>query len=365
MKKSQRVKKFNTMLVLVLLLLFAFGSRTEAKAVPKINCKKVTLIQGKKKKLKVSGVSAKKVRWISKNNSIATVSRKGVVRAKKKGNTVIIAKVGKKKFRCKVTVQAKTTKKKKKKKHKKDLYDVADDKVNAVIKELFGGHPEKYSEVERAYKIANWICSHTKYSKKNYTMSYDGKKYDLRAAFWVTPILKGTAKCSGFADLYTYMGWKVKLKFKTCISRKENHEISMVQIDGKYYWIDLSFHAGESKPMIEKVFQSKYARNWNYLKSFSNIELCTSRRFDDLHYEVTHKYYKVLESSNENYQKIEVNKKEFEKAWDRSAPENRLLSSTQYGTERKFYPESNDKSWYYYETFIETNMYERGDYMNY
>lgn len=115
MKKGQRARQFNMMLIVMLFLLFTFGSQLEARVVPKIDCKKITLIQGKKKRLKVSGISAKKVRWVSKNNSIATVSRKGIVRAKKKGNTVIIAKAGKKKLRCKVNVQAKITNKKKEK----------------------------------------------------------------------------------------------------------------------------------------------------------------------------------------------------------------------------------------------------------
>ena len=75
MKKGQRARQFNMMLIVMLFLLFTFGSQLEARVVPKIDCKKITLIQGKKKRLKVSGISAKKVRWVSKNNSIATVSR--------------------------------------------------------------------------------------------------------------------------------------------------------------------------------------------------------------------------------------------------------------------------------------------------
>jgi hypothetical protein len=367
MKKGQRARQFNMMLVVMLFLLFTFGSQLEARVVPKIDCKKITLIQGKKKRLKVSGISAKKVRWVSKNNSIATVSRKGIVRAKKKGNTVIIAKAGKKKLRCKVNVQAKITNKKKKK-HKKDLYDVADDKANAAIQELFGGHPEKYSEAERAYKVADWICSHVKYSTKDYYEKYNGDTYYVGAGNWETGLLKGTAKCSGFASLYVYMGWKVNLEFKPCLSAEANHAMNIVRIDGKYYWIDLTAHDGKPK-LNGKVFRSKYDGDKKRLNTFSNMNLCTSRRFDDIHKQTSYKlsaYGKRIGFYNTGYQTVKVTKEEFDEEWDKAKPENKTINSAVHGDERCFFT-GNDNEIYYYEHWDEiiTDMYERGDYMNY
>ena len=46
-----------------------------------------------------------KITWTSSKKSVATVSSKGVVKAKKKGTAVIAAKYGKKKLTCKVTVK--------------------------------------------------------------------------------------------------------------------------------------------------------------------------------------------------------------------------------------------------------------------
>lgn len=65
-----------------------------------------TLTAGRKLKLKVSGTS-KKIKWSSSKKSVATVSSKGVVRAKKKGTATITAKVGGKKLKCKVKVTKK------------------------------------------------------------------------------------------------------------------------------------------------------------------------------------------------------------------------------------------------------------------
>jgi hypothetical protein len=74
-----------------------------------LNKKKVTLTVGKTVKLRVKGVSAKKVTWSSSKNKIAAVSKKGVVKAQKAGKAKITAKVNGKKYQCSVTVKAKSS----------------------------------------------------------------------------------------------------------------------------------------------------------------------------------------------------------------------------------------------------------------
>ena len=85
---------------------FVPGQHTDAKAKVKLNKKKLVLTVGKKAKLKVKGTK-KKVKWSSSKKKIATVTKKGVVKAKKKGTAKIVAKIGKKKYTCKVVVKAK------------------------------------------------------------------------------------------------------------------------------------------------------------------------------------------------------------------------------------------------------------------
>ena len=77
----------------------------EAAKAPKLNKKTITLRAGGKKQLKVKNLKKKqKVKWKSSKKKIATVSKKGLVRAKKIGITKIVAKVGKKKLVCHVRV---------------------------------------------------------------------------------------------------------------------------------------------------------------------------------------------------------------------------------------------------------------------
>lgn len=73
-------------------------------AATKINKKKVTLIKGQTTTLKITGTQ-KKIKWSSSKKSVASVSSKGKVTAKKKGTATITAKVGSKKYTCDVSVQ--------------------------------------------------------------------------------------------------------------------------------------------------------------------------------------------------------------------------------------------------------------------
>lgn len=77
---------------------------SHAAAKMQISKKTATITKGKTLKLRIKNAKGKKIRWFSSKKKIATV-KKGKVTAKKAGKTTITAKVGKKKFRCKVTVK--------------------------------------------------------------------------------------------------------------------------------------------------------------------------------------------------------------------------------------------------------------------
>lgn len=72
----------------------------------KLNKTKLVLQVGKSYKLKLKNYK-KKVKWSSSKKTVATVSKKGNVKAKKAGTAKITAKAGKKKYTCKVQVQKK------------------------------------------------------------------------------------------------------------------------------------------------------------------------------------------------------------------------------------------------------------------
>lgn len=109
--KKLRWKKFLTVALVIALLVSGIpASGVQAKSKISLNRKKVTLYVGKSVKLKLKGTKAK-VKWSSSKKKIATVSKKGLVKAKKKGTCKITAKSLSKKYVCKVTVKKKSVKK--------------------------------------------------------------------------------------------------------------------------------------------------------------------------------------------------------------------------------------------------------------
>ena len=112
MKTIQKQMKICLSAILLLLMMAVTCNTVSAAGTKslKLNKKKATITEGKTLKLKAAVKPKKaKVTWSSNKKKVATVSKKGVVKAKKKGKATITAKSGKKKATCKVTVKAKKT----------------------------------------------------------------------------------------------------------------------------------------------------------------------------------------------------------------------------------------------------------------
>ena len=69
----------------------------------KINKTNITIGVGSTYKLKIQN-NKKKVKWSSSNSKVAKVNKNGTVTGLKKGTVTITAKVGSKKYKCKVKV---------------------------------------------------------------------------------------------------------------------------------------------------------------------------------------------------------------------------------------------------------------------
>lgn len=101
-------KRRISILLAGVLLITVLGDtvNTQAAAKERLNQTKVTVTVGKSVTLKVKNTK-KKVKWSTSNKKVATVSKKGKVTGKKAGKATITAKVGGKKYTCKVTVKKK------------------------------------------------------------------------------------------------------------------------------------------------------------------------------------------------------------------------------------------------------------------
>lgn len=105
-----------------------------------INSSTATITAGQKKTLKVTDAPGK-VTWKSSKTSVATVSSKGVVKAKKAGKVTITATSGNQKVSCKVTV-------------KKNVYTSTKLTLNNINRYDVAGHAHK-----AYYKGGKIVCS--------------------------------------------------------------------------------------------------------------------------------------------------------------------------------------------------------------
>lgn len=96
-----------------------------------INKKSLRIVKKKKSTLKIKGC-LDKVKWVSNNKRVATVSSKGVVKGKKIGNALIYAYVGSQYFGCAVSVVSK--------------------KMNTIVKKAYSLKKGKYSQAKRMLK---------------------------------------------------------------------------------------------------------------------------------------------------------------------------------------------------------------------
>ena len=92
-------------LMMIFMLVAILSLPLTAQAKVRINKKKATIGIDRTVQLKVKGTK-KKVKWRSYNRNIASVNKKGLVYGEHAGKTTIEAKVGGKKYKCRVTVKS-------------------------------------------------------------------------------------------------------------------------------------------------------------------------------------------------------------------------------------------------------------------
>lgn len=96
-------KRIRIIMTLVLFICIFSVNSISVHAALKISRDAVTIVKGNTYQLKIKGTK-KSAKWVSKKKSIASVSAKGKIKAKKKGTCTIVAKVNGKKYRCKINV---------------------------------------------------------------------------------------------------------------------------------------------------------------------------------------------------------------------------------------------------------------------
>lgn len=208
------MKKSFSKLVTALLLALAIcvtgvignEASVDAKTKVKISNTKITLTVGQSKTLKVKGTT-KKAKWSSSKKSVATVSKKGKVVAKKAGSAMVIAKIGKKKYKCKVTV-----------KDKKKSQSTNSVKPSTPNTPSVSNTPNKPVEIKYG-KVAGNVTY--------YYNSYRGNVADTGAMVYLLP-KNGKAKNIPDQDYVTWTYPSTILK-----EQLNNNQAYVAKVDGK------------------------------------------------------------------------------------------------------------------------------------
>jgi len=210
-----------------------------------LNKKSLTLAKGKKVTLKLKNAKASKVKWTSKNKKVATVTKKGVVKARKAGKTVVTAKYQGKTFKCKVTVKgskkiALNKKKLSLAKGKKSTLKLSNAKASKVRWTSKSGAIATVSSkgVVTAKRTGKTKVVAT-YKKKNYvcTVTVKGKKVSVRPlkAKTKTVVVKknkkaaiGSLKKDGYQIILPKGAFSKNTKVKVTTTRDGKVDITAV-----------------------------------------------------------------------------------------------------------------------------------------
>ena len=201
------MKQVRKVLAIVLTLVLTISiipiSNVSAANKVKLNKKKATVYVGKNVILKLKNNNGN-VKWSSSNKKVATVSSKGKVKGKRAGKATITAKVGSKKYKCKITV--------------KDIINVKLPKT-----------PFKVSSYEDGILVATYKITNISYSYEKRTYDNSGK-YDIHVYF------DGKKIYSNGEETWTDIQLVMYQKKKVVESR--TLDLPSVKKGGKFYGAD-------------------------------------------------------------------------------------------------------------------------------
>lgn len=178
-KTFNRSKQISSFILIITLVILVIPTNTLAAKKVKLNKTKIILNVGKTKLLKLKN-NKKKIKWSSNKKKIATVTSKGKVIAKRKGTAIITAKVGKRKYKCKVMVKKKITNKSANPKSSQNVpQNTSADKQNII--DLTNIDSDKFNKetgrVKDSFANIYSNCYVTDTLNDTYVILYLAKKY--------------------------------------------------------------------------------------------------------------------------------------------------------------------------------------------
>lgn len=235
MKKTLSLKKYlHAALLLLCICFLLFPSvSAEAKTTVKMKTTNVTLSVGQSKTLKLSGTS-KNPKWSSNKKAVATVDRKGKVTAVGKGTATITAKLGSKKYTCKVLVCSSSS-----------GNERVDKEIHRIIRKII---KPSMSTVEKVKAVHDYLVLNN-----TYDYSSDGK-HPMDIDDVENLLFNHTSVCVGYAYSFQLFmdALSIPCKYVSGTAKAENkttyngHAWNIVKIDGSWYHVDVTWDDPDS-----------------------------------------------------------------------------------------------------------------------
>ena len=241
MTKKNIMRASAAALAFCLLATAAPVANVDAAAKTKLNKKKITIKVGKTKKLKIKNLKGKKVKWKTSNKSVVKIKKtkkKTVVqlKGKKAGTATVTAKIGKKKYKCKVTVKgakknnssnkgsAREQEQARREQVEKQVDKKLTDAVNSVT-------TPQMKDQEKALRLAYYVCDNLGHF---YGHTYVGSDVDS-----IRCIEGGKGTGLGYAEVYGSLLDKVGIENFWVPDGTGGGLRTKLKIDGQWYNVDV------------------------------------------------------------------------------------------------------------------------------
>lgn len=230
MKKTLSLKKYlhAALLLLCICSLLIFPSvSAQAKTTVKMKTTNVTLSVGQSKTLKLSGTS-KNPKWSSNKKAVATVDRKGKVTAVGKGTATITAKLGSKKYTCKVLVCSSSS-----------GNERVDKEIHRIIRKII---KPSMSTVEKVKAVHDYLVLNNTYDHSISTAHPAGDIANVESL-----LFQHTSVCSGYAETFQLFMDALNIPCKIILGTANgntgwiDHEWNIVKLNGTWYHIDVTW----------------------------------------------------------------------------------------------------------------------------
>lgn len=175
------------------------------------------------------------VKWKSTKKSVAAVTKKGVIKAKKKGKATIYTTYKGKKYKCKIKVYNSLSASKRQK--------LAIKEAKSIVKRFTDS---SMSRKEKATRLALYMCVNVASQDNQSTAAY--KKNFGNEAY--AALIMHHAACSGRARGYMLLCKYAGIPCKHVNANKWTHQWNKVKIGKKWYEVDTQIGSFEYKVTI-------------------------------------------------------------------------------------------------------------------